>query len=376
MAPVGKREQEPILTELRKAGKQIVSISRLNTMDGCPYEAYLNYVLHKKGESNVYATLGDAIHNELQAIMDGNSTVANLMPTLQNALGDLDVLGTDFPKDSQGGNSIREAWVADMTHFCKNFAPPRGKFTTEDFCLLKVTDDLYLQGYIDLTQYHDDGSISIWDWKTSSKFKKSDLLHYGRQPVLYAMAKEQEGVKVRNIGWIMLKYVSVTFFGKARANAKQSSELTKVVNRGKLVKELVPYLKADLLESGMDELSVGLLLDQAVAANDMRLLPEEIASRYTIKPYVQKYDLTDEVRQEALTYVKEQSARLAEYGEAESNYPPRDFFRWGKGGKRVEDCFYCHALCGYGKQCKYIREHDLRQLAEGAKEDNELMELF
>lgn len=376
MVVIGKRKEEPILAELREAGKQIVSISRLNTIDNCPYEAYLNYVLHRKGQDNVYTFLGDAFHNELQSIMDGKSVAAILPNTLEQAMHDIELLGLDFPKDSQGGSSIRDAWLADMKHFCETFVPPKGRFSTEDFCLLKVTDDLYLQGYIDLTQYHDDGSVSIWDWKTSSKFQKKDLLHYGRQPVLYAMAMEQKGVPVKHIGWIMLKYVEVSFFGKARANAKRDTAITKVVNRGKLVKELAPFLRADMLDDGMSQFEVDLLLERAVEENNINLLPEKIVSHYYIKPYVQKYPLTDEVQQEALEYVKQQSAKLLGYGDQEMNYPHRDFFKWGRGGQQKEDTWYCNCLCGYREQCKYIKEHNLKQLAEGARDDDELMELF
>lgn len=376
MVKLGKRQVEPIIKELESQGKQIVSFSRLSTLENCPYEAYLNYVLHKKGENNIYSALGDTFHDKLQAIIDGKDTEKGLPRVLEKALSDLDTLGMEFPKDSQGGTSIRDAWIADMTHFCKNFIPPKGEFSTEDFCLLNVSDDLYLQGYIDLTQYHADGSVSLWDWKTSSNYKKSDLLSHGRQLVLYAMAKEQEGFQVRHIGWIMLKYVEVSFWGKARSNAKQNTAITKVINRGKLVKELRPHLKVNMLNLGMSDLEAALLLDVAVEHNDLSLIPSEVVERFTIKPYVRKYDLTDELRKDALDFVIEKAAEFIKRGNQKENYPPRSFWKWGKGGKQAEDTFYDNCLCGYSKICEYIQDHNMKRLAQSAGEDDELNELF
>mgnify|MGYP006922404431 CR=1 FL=1 len=53
--------------------------------------------------------------------------------------------------------------------------------------------------------------------------------------VFYALAKEAEGFKVRDVSWIMLKYCEVKFMGKKRSNSKNKTEIVKVLNRGKLI---------------------------------------------------------------------------------------------------------------------------------------------
>ena len=164
---------------------------------------------------------------------------------LKSELEDLEMLDLNFPKDRQGGDSIRDSWVADMSHFCSNFTPPKGKFETEQFVLYKVNDDRYVQGFIDLIRKNADGTISIYDWKTSSQFSNADLQHHGRQLVFYALAKQQEGFQVKEVAWIMLKYCEITFLGKARKTSKEKTTLTKVVNRGKIVKELKSYIEQD-----------------------------------------------------------------------------------------------------------------------------------
>lgn len=377
MVTVGKRRVEPIIKELDAAGKQVVSISRLNTIadGGCLYEGYLTYVLKQHGEDGIYGAMGNTIHDKLQMIIEGTETTECLLPTLMNKLETLNIAGIDFPKDSQGGTAIRDSWMADMTHFCKNFVRPAGNFTTEEFCLLKVNENLYLQGYIDLIQHHKDGSESIWDWKTSTNFKTADIVHHGRQLVCYAMAKEAAGVHINNVGWIMLKYVEVTFQGRARSNSKEDTEIHKILNRGKLLKELAPYLKRGLLGC-MDELTADLMLEEAIAQNDMSLLPDVVQEKYTIKPYVRKYEVTDELRQEALAYIEKNAAVFREHDKNPKSWPHKEFFKRGRGGKRVEDCFYCHSLCNHRNTCMYIKEHDEQMLVKPLSPDDEFMNLF
>lgn len=377
MVKLGKRNVEPIVKELTAAGKQVVSISKLNTIadNGCLYEGYLTYVLGKRGTDGIYGALGGIIHDKLQMIMEQQETRKCLLPALDETLKNLNMVGIDFPKDKSGGTAIKDSWLADMTHFCKNFIPPAGEFTTEEFCLLKVNEDLYLQGYIDLIQHHKDGSISIWDWKTSTNFKTSDLLHHGRQLVCYVMAKEAEGFRVRQAGWIMLKYVEVVFRGKARANSKGKTEIHKIVNRGKLVQELAPYLKKNLLDC-LDELSADVILEQAVKENDMTILPQNVQALYTIKPYVRKYEVTNELKQETFAYIEKNAAVFREKSDSASDWPPKPFYKYGRNGRKIEDCFYCHSLCNHRNTCVYIKQHDEQLLSVAKDIDEEISDLF
>ena len=66
------------------------------------------------------------------------------------------MLGIEFPKDFKGNDSIRNNWIADMKHFCKTFQPPKGKFQTEQLIIYPLSEDRYIQGYIDLIRENDD----------------------------------------------------------------------------------------------------------------------------------------------------------------------------------------------------------------------------
>lgn len=345
---IGQREVDPRLKELFKQGKEVYSISKCNTIDQCLYQAYQSYVLKNKGLSGIYGILGSKIHDCLEAIMNQQASPDCLEPALNEELEEMEMFGLEFPKDFSGGNSIRDNWVADMTHFCRNFVPPKGKFKTEEFVLYKLSDDRYVQGYIDLIRENEDGSLSIYDWKTSANFKAADLTHHGRQLVLYAMAKEVEGYTVRNTAWVMLKYCVAEFYGKRRINSKTKELIKKVINRSKIVKELAPYILDDLLEAGYSKDYIDLMWQE----NSLDVLPQEIKENYSIKPYVRQYAITEENKAEAINYINEQADKFESLNKKNSlEWKPRHFIRLDKNGKEALDTFFCHNLCNFRQSC-------------------------
>lgn len=204
---MGERIINEKLKELYDNDIPVYSISRLDTINNCMYEAYKTYIKHEKGLQNVYALLGGKIHDVLEAIVNNNATKDDLLPAMNAELEDLEMMNLEFPKDRNGGDSIKEGWVTNITHFCNTYEAPAGKFDTEQFFLYKTPKGRFLQGYIDLLQKNEDGTISIFDYKTSSMYKGEDIKAHGRQLITYALAKEQEGYKVDKVAWIFLKYV-------------------------------------------------------------------------------------------------------------------------------------------------------------------------
>lgn len=371
---MAKREIDERLKALFDAGHKVYSISKCNTIDECLYEAYNAYVLHNRGSNGVYSILGSKVHDRLESIMNGESTPEDLPATLKEELNDLEMLDISFPKDRNGGDSIRDSWVADMTHFCNTFVPPEGKFDTEELFIYQLNDDRYVQGYIDLIRYNDDGTISIFDWKTSSQFSKDDLLHHGRQLVLYAIAKEAQGIKVRDVAWYMLKYCEVSFMGKKRSNSKELSLITKVVNRGKLISELKSNIEYHLSAAGYDEVDIECMLNQAVKENSFDCLPNEIKSKYTVKPYIRQYEITDELKRECIQYINEMADKWESLDTSDSsNFPPKSFTKTTKQGKEVEDCYFCAVLCNYRNSCKHFKAYKESQNNET---DDEFSDLF
>jgi len=358
---MGKRELDERLKKLFDEKKKVYSISKLNCIDQCLYQAYCTYILKDRGLNNCYGVMGSKIHDVLESIINNEATENELTPALEAELNDLDMLGIEFPNEI-----IKASWVNDMTHLCNNFIKPKGKFTTEELVIYKINDDRYVQGYLDLIQHNKDGSISIWDWKTSSQFSKEDLIHHGRQLVFYALAKEQDGEKVKNVGWIMLKYCQIEFMGKARNNSKNETLITKICNRGKIVKELKSYLENDLYKLGYDEVDIEIMINEALNTNSLNSLPQEIQSKYIIKPYVRQYEITDEIKQETLNYIN----TTADLFESKSKDKNEWTFRKMKNDKGKEDTFFCNVLCSHRKTCPEIKKYnEMKLLLQSSDEE-------
>ena len=359
---MGSRERQEELEKLRAQGIPVYSFSMLETTQNCPYEAYLTYVKNKRAEQiqNIYAGVGGATHDCLEDIMNGRATEADLYPRIHNALDELEMCGVTFPKGSKDPDSIRNSWIANMDHFAKTYKAPKGKFETEQFFLYKTPKGKYLQGYIDLLKIRSDGTIEIYDYKTSTAYSGQDKHRHAKQLLLYALGKEQEGYTVKTIAWIFLKYCEAYYFGRQKITAKEETQCKKVIERKKLVKELNPIIRRKLAELNIDSDTIDLLMAQALETNE---IPEQVRDQFTIKPHVLKYELSDETKREAEEYFDDTIAdwehKLAIMNEINEKelFPPLAFTKKKKNGEEVPDDFYHAQLCGYRKICPYLQDY-------------------
>lgn len=363
-----EREQQNIVEELRNKGIEVYSFSRLECINHCLYEAYNTYILDKRTEQipNIYSVLGGRIHDVLENIMNDNAKKEDLIDAMNQELEDMNMLGIEFPKTKDGNDSIRQGWISDMTNFCSTYKKPEGEFETETFFLYKTPNGHYLQGFIDLLRKNKDDSISIYDYKTSSMYKGEEIKKHGRQLVLYALGKEQQGFKVKSISWIMLKYVEVSYIGKKRSNCKEESRISKIIERKNIVKELIPVIEYKLHKYGIDEIDIEVIIEEAKQRNK---IPEILACEFTIKPYVMRYELNDEIRTDCNNYLDETIEKWESLKKDKKNYPPLNFTRTKKiitkdkdgreieTEKIIEDCFYCYSLCGYSKSCSHFQRY-------------------
>ena len=350
-----ERISESKVEQLRASGKEVYSFSRLECMNNCLYEAYRTYILDDRDNqvANIYSKLGGRTHDVLEGIMNGVNTEADLLPAIHQELEDMDMLGIEFPKDRDGSDSIREGWITDMEHVAKTYKAPKGNFETETFFLYETPKHNYMQGYIDLTRIRKDGSIDIYDYKTSSMYRGEDIKKHGRQLVLYALGKKQQGYTVRNIGWIFLKYCEVTYMGKKTARSKAETEITKTIERKNLVKELVPVIEGKMQKYGANDIEIEIIVDEALKRN---VIPEILQCEFVVKPCLIRYELTDNIEQECNEYIDKTIEMWENLNhEDESQFPPKSFTKKTKSGKEVLDCFYDTSLCGYSKTCPHLK---------------------
>ena len=337
-----ERPKEERLEELKAQGKNVYSISRLNSLRQCPYSAYITYVLNDRGDNNVWAALGSIMHDTLQDIIDNGTSTESLADSLEAGIENLEISGLDFPKDRNGNSTIRDNWIANMTGFCKHFKAPKGTFKTEQLVIYKVSEDDYVQGYIDLMPINEDGTVSVFDWKTSSQFKGDHLIEAGRQLVLYAQALEQEGYKVKDLAWVMLKYCVV------RWKQKNGKIKEKVCEWRNYVSQIRPYLLSPPVPVDIDELKLDMLVDKAVEENSLDCLPAELRDQFEVAQYVRYYDYNQEVIDETINYVNEQIASFKERGTDEKNFPPTDISK---------DSYFCSSLCGHNRKCPFYKDY-------------------
>lgn len=355
-----ERKPQQIIEEIRNNGGEVYSISRLNTINQCPYQAYLNYVKGVKGKDNCWSSLGGATHDALEACVKDGADESCIAEAIKEELDMLTTLGIDFPLDRNGNPTLRDNWIANMKGFASHFKTPRGNFKTEQFVLYQIDEDSYMQGYIDLMRYNDDGSIDIYDWKTSSQFDKAHLVEAGRQLIFYMLAIQNSEPEhfVKSVNWVMLKYASIGWIAK---NGKKQS---KTVEWRKVGTEMKKKIEKDMIAAGYNDIEIEQRLEYLIIDNDFSRQVPEIQEKYTLSPYVRNYEITDERVQETLEYIKSSIAKFKEWGLDESKYHPIDCH---------ENSFFCSNLCGYGKdRCKHYAEY----LVETEIDVDEIEDLF
>lgn len=351
-----EREEDERLTQLKEKGCNVYSISRLNSLNQCPYSAYITYVLGDRGNDNVWAALGSIMHDTLQDIIDNGTSTDILIKRLNDGIENLEISGMDFPKDRNGGTAIRDNWIKNMTEFCKHFKAPDGKFKTEMLVIYKVSDEDYVQGYIDLLRLDGDNKVTVYDWKTSSQFKGDHLIEAGRQPILYAQALEQEGYEINGIAWVMLKYCVVSW------KQKNGKIKEKVCEWRNYVAQIRPYLLSPPISVDIDEIELEMMVDKAVEKNSLNDLPDALKDQFEVKQYVRYYDYTPELIDETLNYIKTQIKSFKDRGTDQNNYPPTNISK---------DSYFCSALCGHKDKCPYYKDY-CATFVKADKEDDSL----
>ena len=336
--------EEALVKQLRNDGKNVYSISRINAYNGCNFEYYNTYVKKNRGINNVYGELGSTIHEYVEGVYRGDITdTSNFNQAIHNKMFELDIMDLGFPSEV-----IKDSFVKDIDHYTKNFNKLDGEFILEKLFVTQIGKH-YLMGYIDaIRTIKDDDNVKhqVIDWKSSSKFTGNKLQSAGRQLVIYKLGLEQTtDMKINEIKWAMLKYIYVCWI---QQNGKVKK---KMVNRGKLIKEMTKTFEKEMIKSGMDEIEVGLALMNAESTNSFDGLPSVITDKYWLEDCFVEYEATEEVIKEVEDYVVNTIEEIENKDiHNESEWKPLDFDK--------EGTFYCNALCSHRLTCPFIKEYN------------------
>lgn len=337
------------IKKLKEQNVPIYSISKLNTMDECLWSYWLTYMEHLPSKENIYTFAGTKIHSCLEKIQNGENIDFN--KEFLNMLEDADVCGISFPNDN-----IKTKWIKNIQCFIKDYKRPiYNKFETEKLFLIKI-DNYYIQGIIDLLIYNNDGTVSIIDYKTSSKFSNTELRAKGRQLILYGMAMEQLGFKVKSIAWDMLKYCKISYplkNGKIRETiAERGFVLEKLKND--ITKEMKNFPQ-------YDELTAEEMITKACNDNSFENLPIPIKGKYKIEDYILEYDFSEENKKELKDFIKAKIGDIEQFSSQKSWWEPKELTPY--------NTFFCENLCSFSDDCEYYQR--FKEILENAKSNNE-----
>lgn len=338
---------------LKDKGIPVYSISRLNTVDNCGWEYWQTYMEHLSPKDNIYGFTGTRIHKCLEDLQNGKEI--NFPMEINKILEDASILDINFPSDN-----IKNKWVKDIMQFACNYNPPKyNKVETEKKFIINI-DNNYLQGIIDLVIYNEDNTISIRDYKTSSKFSNSEIEEKGRQLILYGIAMEELGYKIKDIAWEMLKYVEISYPLK-NGNIRKT-----VAERGFILDKLKSDITKELKSlKKYTDLEIEMLVEEAVETNSFDKLPVEIKNKYTIKDYICYYDYTEERKRETKAYIKAKINEIEQFQNDISWWEPKELTTYNS--------FYCKNLCSHSNRCEYLQDFiEKEEIYNEEKENQEI----
>ena len=188
-----------------KMSNTVYSFSRLKLFNECRHAYFLTYVLKCDKKLNIYSEIGTIIHEVLEDVQGGKDIpVEERIEMFEDKVDECKIFGIEFVNEK-----IEEKYVENIKHCLRNFKPLQGvKFEIEKEIRLELGSSV-LTGFIDLVIHNEDGTVSVIDFKTSSKYAKKDLPKNANQLIIYGLALEQMGYVVRDVKWMMLKYVTV-----------------------------------------------------------------------------------------------------------------------------------------------------------------------
>ena len=276
----------------------IWSFSKLSSYHNCAYAWYLTYVLHEKGEDNVYGVLGNSIHDCLESMCKDEMTIEEAKEKFKQDYDMCKFLGMNFPTEN-----TEKKYIYDIEHAFDYFEKPKGRLEEERYIEFEIENKKF-RGYVDLIIFNDEEkTIQVLDWKSSSKFSKKDLeSHKVFQLILYSMYLEKEypDYKILNPVFYMLKYARVKNDVTGRESIRERIDIDDTIHE-------------------------------------------------VLEPYIVEVQYNECMKDKLKQYINEVTLDIAFNDEDEESdwYPTAEELR--------NNSFYCKNLCGHKKKCKFYK---------------------
>lgn len=311
------------IRERKDKGCKFWSISRINNFNQCQKQYYLTYMDRAKQKDGIYSLLGSACHSDLENLYEDKEHDILVNKNFNETWMKAELFGIPFPNKSE---SIKNNYKKDIDMFYGSYEKMEGEFLSELGFVLKLDDINYLMGYIDLVKFNEDGTVDIYDFKTSAMFDGDKLKKAGRQLTIYQMALEGlYGFKINRNAWIMLKYSEVEIDG-FKYKAMQNKDIIKGI-KNKLIKLLI--------KEGFNETIAELTYNQCLLDNSLETLPSNVLSKIKIENHIKDYEIDDLVKAETMQYINETIEKVIEKQESNGVW------------RCSEEQFFCSNLCGF-----------------------------
>ena len=200
--------------------------------------------------------------------------------------------------DSEKNDLIANKYENCIRHFFKNHNLIQFPHKVEHFITIKILDDVYMQGYIDMLYiepYTDENGklrkrVHIVDWKTSTRYQGAKIDQEAGQLLIYAEGIRQAlGIPLDDIvcEWNFLKYVTVTI--EQKNGNKKDRHLERNAIGENLVNTAKMWLKQFGYENDLDH-----YIDEMVLKNNLDCLPEDVRNKFSIRDCYVKIPLSEE----------------------------------------------------------------------------------
>ena len=144
------------------------SFSRLKLFNECKHAYFLSYVMKCDKKPNIYSEIGTTIHELLEDIQGGKEIAPEeRFEIFEDKVDECKIFGIEFVNEK-----IEEKYIENIKHCLMNFEPLKGKKSEIEKEIELEVDGHKLTGFIDLIVHNDDGTVSVIDFKTSSKYAK------------------------------------------------------------------------------------------------------------------------------------------------------------------------------------------------------------
>ena len=343
------------LNEIKKkfGVDQLWSFSKFDTYRTSKYEWMLKYIKHlpeNNEKQSAYASLGGAVHDVLEGLYDGTVKYEDMLSQFEDIwMTNIEIAQLVFDRcDSTKNENIKNKYYKDLVHFFQNYNKLSYKMQNEQFVTIKITDDIVMQGYIDAVYKNEDDVFTVVDYKTSTQYSGKKIEEHAAQLVLYSEALRQLGVPKDKIRccWNFLKYVNIDC---EQMNGKIK---TRTIERYEIGEKLQASVKAWLKKLGYEEQMVE-YLDALVQTNNIKCLPKDVQSKYTINDcyvYVDDiWDFYEKLKEEIIETIAEINENTEEYkclmeiGDIES----AEKLFWDDEESLKDQAYYYNNLCGY-----------------------------